>query len=199
MPTSESGYKLRPLNFTFLRPSISYSLMEILPILSQSANEITLKLASEIIWSDINSYNIIYIGSFKTTSILNELLLNNNIEYSIRPSQLTILDKNSTSKSFITELPDQGQRQTDLGSIMKMQGSSGNVIMLLLGFDELGIQGSATKVADPGYIGILKENFPETDIHPPFYFKLVFEIEGYRRTNLKSEIKYFEIISEDKD
>ena len=185
---------LEPLNFTYLRPSISYSLLEILPILSESTNEITLKLASEVIWSDFDSYNVIYIGSFKTTYILNELLKNNNIEYSIRPSRISILDNNNALKTFIAELPDQGQKQKDYGSIIKIKGSSGNVVLFMLGFDELGIQASTMKTADPGFIDVLEEKFTETQIQSPFYFKLVFEIQGYRRTNLDSEIKYFENI-----
>lgn len=196
---SESGAKLKPLNFTYLRPSISYSLVDILPIISQSPNEVILKLASEIIWSDIDHYNIVYIGSYKTTYLLNKLLKNNNIEYNIRPSRISIVDAKNTPKTFVTELPDQGQRQKDYGSIIKIKSSSENVALFFLGFDELGIQASATKMADPAFIELLEVNFPEIEIKYPFYFKYIFEIQGYRRTNLNSEIKFFEIIPENID
>lgn len=191
------GAKLKPLNFTYLRPSLPASLLEILPILYQSGNEIILKLASETTWSDFDNSNVIYIGSYKTTYILNELLINNNIEFKTRPPELIIIDDDDNIyKSFVAEMPDQGQKQTDYGLIMKIKGTSNNAILLLLGFDELGILASAKKVSDPGFVSSLDKDLLEARIEETFYFKLVFEILGFRRTDLKSENRYFEIISE---
>ena len=192
----EIDNKIFPLNFTYLRPSISLSLTEILPIIKSSSNDITVKLASELTWSDIDNHNIIYIGSFKTTYILNEILNSNNIDIQVRPPKLIISSSDQESQStFVADLPDQGQRHLDYGLLVKTKSSADNIIMFVLGFDEVGIMASTKKLTDPDLITVLESDYQNNNIQKPFYFKLVLETQGFRRTEFTSDIKYFEQIN----
>lgn len=192
----EMGKKISPLNFTYLRPSISLSLTEIIPILKSSGNDITVKLASELTWADINNHNVIYIGSFKTTYILDEILNSNNVDIQVRPPKLIISSsKQESQTTFVADLPDQGQRHLDYGLLVKTKASADNIIMFVLGFDEVGIMASTKKLTDPGLITLLENDYQNNKIQKPFYFKIVLETQGFRRTEFTSDIKYFEQIN----
>ncbi|MGE5499263.1 MAG: helix-turn-helix domain-containing protein, partial [Syntrophothermus sp.] len=69
------------LNFTYLRPSASWGLSEVLPVLWHSPNKIFLKLSSQLKWEDFQNHNIVFIGTFKTLYKLGQLLPAFNIKY----------------------------------------------------------------------------------------------------------------------
>ncbi|KAA3661239.1 MAG: hypothetical protein DWQ10_04985 [Calditrichaeota bacterium] len=189
--------ELQLLDFTYMRPSIAWSLSEILPVLQSSKNEITLKLASELLWSDMENHNVIFIGQFKTLYILEELLKSFEIEFETIPPALYILDENMEKKhSFIPELPDQGKYHQDYGVLVKVKGTGDNSILLLLGFDEVGVIGATKKVTSSDFVETLNSDTLRVKPERPFYFRSVFKIQGFRRTDLESELLYFESIKD---
>lgn len=183
------------LNFTFLRPSTTWGLSEVLPILWNSPNKIFLKLASQLKWDDLRSYNVVFIGSFKTLYKLNELLKNLNMRFNPAPAFLSILNSNGdTVKTFNPKDLRGGNYQKDYGIIAKIKGPMGNSILFLLGFDEVGIAEAARTSVDKNFIGKISE-FAKTEIPiNSFYFEIVLEAEGVEQTGFKSDIKYFDFI-----
>ncbi len=95
----------------------------------------------------------------------------------------------------MADLPDQGQRHLDYGLLIKTKASADNIIMFVLGFDEVGIMASTKKLTDPGLITLLENDYQNNKIQKPFYFKIVLETQGFRRTEFTSDIKYFEQIN----
>ncbi|MCA9735453.1 MAG: hypothetical protein H6696_15110 [Deferribacteres bacterium] len=187
--------ELQLLDFTYMRPSIAWSLSEILPIIKTSDNEITLKLASELLWSDMENHNVIFIGQFKTLYILEELLKSFQVEFEAIPPALSILNENMEKKqSFIPELPDQGKYHQDYGVLIKAKGTGNNSILFILGFDEVGVIGATKKVAAGDFVETINSDSLIVTPESPFYFRSVFKIQGFRRTDIESELLYFEPI-----
>ncbi len=87
--------RLHPLVHTYLRPNSLWGIVELMPILSTFETPYTIKMASEVVWEDITSNNIIFLGTFKTMHIIKPMLENVNIEFSIYPFHLYLYDENN--------------------------------------------------------------------------------------------------------
>ena len=193
----EKKNKLFPLEFTYLRPSSSFSLLHILPLFNSSSVKMIPKLASELTWSDIENSNLIYIGPFKNMHILDKLLEKLNLSFNSNPfskghSTLYLNDEDGNVLSeFEATSKSQEESYLDFGVLAKFKGSKDNTIMFILGFDELAIMSAVTTITDTNYEAIKNNDPDKTEIKQPYYFNMIFETEGFRRTNLSYKVRYF--------
>ncbi|MFX0141067.1 MAG: hypothetical protein ACFFDN_45940 [Candidatus Hodarchaeota archaeon] len=182
-------------NFTYLGPSSAESMTYILPVLLQSPNKIYLKLSSELKWEELNRYNVIFVGSFKTLYELKKLFANFPFRYRVIPPQLYLLDgKSDTIKTFKAMQTERASYKKDYGVIVKHLGTENNIIMLLTGFDELGVIESVKRITDPNFISQLKNSHQIEHIQKPFFFFFFIEAEGVDRFSINSKIEYFQIL-----
>jgi len=182
-------------NFTYLGPSSAESMTYILPILLQSPNKIYLKLSSELKWEELNRYNVIFVGSFKTLYELSKLFANFPFKYQVVPPQLFLLDANSdTIKSFKAMQTERASYKKDYGVIVKQLTTEKNVIMLLTGFDELGVIESVKRITDPNFLLHVKNFHAFEHIQKPFFFCSFIAVQGVDRISIDSNIEYFHIL-----
>ncbi len=180
-------------NFTYLAPSAAESMTYILPILWQSNKKIYIKLASELKWEDVTQNNLIFIGSFKTLYILEELLNQMGMEYDISPPKL-ILKAKDRPDSLITYYAMKGSRKNykkDYGVIIKGLGPEQNSIILMMGFDEIGITESVTAMTDINKITQITP-YLESPYKDHVSFQMIIEVEGVERSVFRSEIVHFQ-------
>lgn len=181
--------KFEPLEFTFLRPSATAAIPEIMRILGSSPENVTLKLASQLKWEDFNNHNIIYVGTFKTLYILDTLLSKTNIKYSANPSALTINDSGNKKQTFTLEWRN-GSYQNDYSLVLKLYGSKDNVIMFLMGFSEIGIMHALKAAADINFKTLLEKSKGGGEEKPFRFFEMISLTEGVDQTVFRSELKY---------
>ena len=132
-----------------MRPSATWGLSEVLPLLWNSPNKIFLKLASQFKWEDLQTHNVIFIGSFKTLYVLKKLLPSFNLQYNANPPSMSAInDKGDTIQTFNPRDLIGGNYQKDYGLILKPIGPNNNIIMFLIGFDEVGVIEAAKASAD---------------------------------------------------
>ena len=180
------------LNFTYLRPSATWSYAEVLKILNDSPNKIILKLASQFKWEDFQSHNVVFIGSFKTLYELNKYFPKLNIKYNAYPPLLNILDENGdTLETFDPHDLVGGNYQKDYGVILKQRGPNDNNILFLMGFDEVGIIEASKTSTDPNFVSKIKERYKIEQPDSSWFFELVIETEGIHQTGFESKIKFF--------
>ncbi len=186
--------KYEILNFTYLRPSASLGLLEILRVLGSSMRNVTIKLASQLKWEDLEKHNIIFLGTFKTLHKLDTLITKTNLRFGVEPSSLKIVDnKGETIKSFSVNWIASNY-QGDYSVLLKMRGSENNSILFCLGFSEIGVIDAVNSAVAPSFIPRIKK-FLTTDIpKPPLYFEMVSQCEGIELTPFKSDIKYFTFV-----
>ena len=181
-------------NFTYLAPSSAESMVYILPILLQASNKVLIKLSSELTWEDVKSNNIIFIGTFKTLYELNQLISNFSFQYRITPPQIFLLNNNvDTIKTFTSTRYERTSYKTDIGIIVKHIGPENNIIILLTGFDELGVIESVKTITRPDFIDEIKRSIPDFQISQPLNFELFIEAEGIDRYAFKSDMINFRI------
>lgn len=192
---NEKG-NLIPLEHTYLRPSAIWGFMQLLPILNSTESSFIVKQSSEIDWDDINSYNIIFIGTFKQLYNLNQLLFNIDVDYSIYPNSITIKKSaDQENKVFESNLNRETRKYQDICLLSKFSGPNNNTILIISGFEDGGVILGAKSISDPSFFDKIIEKY-KVEISSPIFFRCVINVEGFRHTDLKSELLYFDLLEE---
>ncbi|HCA80372.1 MAG TPA: hypothetical protein DEP53_11640 [Bacteroidetes bacterium] len=179
-------------NFTFLRPSALHGLTQILPILQESTNGYSTKLASQFTMADFKSNNVIFIGPFKTLFNFQKFLHTLGIEYAIEPSSVTIRNPETDSLQMFS-IGDQrsGSYEKDYSIIAKGSGPEGSIILLLLGFAETGTIEATTAACDSLLFKAVGLKYPLYSFADPHFFTLVIGTEGISQAIFNADVRYF--------
>jgi len=179
-------------DFTFLRPSATWGVVEILPILEHSPNGYSLKLSSQVTFDDLKSNNVVFIGSFKTLYGLQKILHLFDLEYELSPACLRV--KSGPGDSTRTFMPGElrgGNYEKDFAVVAKAPGPNGSINLLLLGFADAGVLDAARTVADAQMLKRIETDYAKEDLRKLPSFTLVLESEGINQAVFKSDIRYF--------
>jgi hypothetical protein len=180
--------------FTFLRPSASWGLAEILPVLEQSPNGYSLKLASEFTVEDLKANNIVFIGSFKSLFAVQKFLHIFDIEYQLSPNEFHV--KNMVNDSMKVYRPGEmkgGKYEKDYAVLSKGVGPNGSNIMLMLGFADTGVLEAARASVDAAMLTKIETELVRKEIINPFYFTMVVKSEGISQAIFNADISHFEL------
>jgi len=181
-----------PSDFTYLRPSASWGLSQVLSVLQHSANGYSLKLASQFTVDELKSNNVVFIGSFKTLYSLETFLHMFGLDYTISPASFKVRTENEdTAQSFSPTDLKGGSYEKDFAVVAKARGPEGSIVLMLLGFADSGIIEASRAATDATMLETIKAR--DTGIAPrdPFFFTLVVETEGLNQSVFKSDIRYF--------
>ena len=179
-------------DFTFLRPSASWGLATILPILEKSPNAFALKLATQFTVDDLKTHNVIFIGSFKTLYSLQKFLHVFGLTFSLFPNRLQI--RGSTPDSVLEFSPAEikgGNYEKDYSVVAKGPGPEGSTIVLLLGFSDSGVLEASRAFLDPRMIADAAQRQTAKPPGDPFHFTMIVETEGLNQSIFKTQIRYF--------
>jgi hypothetical protein len=179
------------LNFTYLRPSSSFGLLEIIKALGSSEDNVSIRLASQLKWEDLEKHNIIFLGTFKTLYKLDTLIGKTNLRFNVEPSSLKIMNsKSDTIQSFNVSWVASNY-QDDYSALLKLPGTGNNTILFCLGFSEIGVMDAVNSAVDPNLISRIQKFTGKDYTKLPSFFELVSRCEGIELTSFSSEIKYF--------
>jgi hypothetical protein len=196
-PHSYNQYE--PLKFTYLRPSSSFGLIDILNVIGTSKQNTSIKLASQLKWEDFEKHNIIFIGTFKTLYKLDTLIAQTDLRYSVEPSSLEIIgDQKDSTKTFKVSWIASNY-QSDYSVLLKISGSKDNTIIFCLGFSEMGVMDAVRSAVDPNFNIRIKNDINKNIPQSSLYFEMISQVEGIELTSFKSQIKYFSFISSSKN
>ncbi len=179
-------------DFTFLRPSASWGLFHILPILRTSPKGVSLKLASQFSNDDFKSNNVIFIGSLKSLFGIRKFLHLFNITYSLQPSRVTVGGfQNDSLVEFSRSNQRGGGYEKDYAIIAKNEGPDGSTVLLLLGIADTGVIEATHAICDPMLLKAVEKKYPLPSRQDPFNFTLVIGSEGMTQTIFNSDIRCF--------
>ena len=174
----------------FLDRYCAWSLPDLLPIFYGYHKKVDLKIASELTWTDFHNYNILFVGSFKTLGIMESLFPNLHIQYKLFPLPNKILIRDSSSSNvdefntFVSKTGPLFQREYSM--IAKIPGPNNNVILLLNGFNYIGVENAVKLVTDPNQLSRCKKDLIKKLNEVPPYFEMVYQVEGFARTTMYS-------------
>jgi hypothetical protein len=179
--------------FTFLRPSSTWGLTQVIPILQKSPRGYSLKLASEITPADFKSNNIVFIGTLKTLYSFQKFFHIFGMQRTATPYESIALrgEKGDSVQTFGVGQQRSTDYVKDYSIIAKGAGPEGSTILMLLGFTENGAIAAPRAATDSSLLKAIAQKFPRQVFADPFYFTLVIATEGISDAVFKSEILYF--------
>jgi hypothetical protein len=178
--------------FTFLRPSASWGLSQILPVFQQSPNNVSLKLASQLTVDDLRTNNIIFLGSFKTLYSLDKILHIFGLRYAFAPNRFEVQGWGGDSaRTFLPMEIKGGNYEKDYAVVTRGIGPEGGIILLLLSFSDSGVIEASRAVTDQVMVNRIVNDLAVKPPTLPFQFTLVLESEGLQQAVFKAAVRYF--------
>lgn len=187
----EDKSRLQETPLTYLGSEVPESLWNLYHVFKFSKTHVKIKIASKLIWDDLQQNNIIFIGHFKTLGMMNHFYDELHYKYKLFPHALFYTESGSDSTKTISL--DSYYRQgfhNDFAIVAKMRGTADNTILLINSFSSFGKIEAVKKLIDP-----LIENELREISHPdkrPVHFELLFRIYGVESTGFETEIMQFD-------
>jgi hypothetical protein len=178
------------------------NLMDLLPVIYQFQNNISLHLSSMMTLDEIQKRNIIYIGEFKNLRVLDKIIYKTPVRYQYRPDERLFImgGRNDTLRTFVRiEAPyeQKDKYNIDYSLIIKVPGFYGENIMFVVGFGYGGRLERTRMLGNRQLRAELIKTINKNFSHVPEYFIAVFEVKSIERTGFTNELKYFQEVSRD--
>lgn len=176
---------IKAIYHTYLDEHIPLCISYILP--SFIANDINydFKLASEVQLNDLNTYNIVYVGSYKSLNLLSNIIGKLNFKYEVHQPNSSITFKDIiTNETFnyqwITNA--ETKARNDYAMVIKVKGPSNNSFMFFLSEHDFGNISTAKYFTNLTEIKQFEEKLTSN------YFEALFEVKGIERTDFSMEL-----------
>ena len=187
---------ISPTEHTFLGKLAPWSLYDLQSVLMPYDRQIELKLSTQLQWGDLNKYNILFVGTFKTLGILKELIKKLHVTYQIDPNYLFYHPENAdTSYSYHATSSIAGKPyETDYAVIAKISGANDNIITLFTSTRDIGCLAAVDFLTKPQFLlPFISENLKSGS--GVKYFEAIFEVQGYERHVTNTELLHFNVLN----
>ncbi|MBD3376062.1 hypothetical protein GF406_13580 [candidate division KSB1 bacterium] len=170
---------LESTDHTFLGKFAVWSLFNLVNYLQPFDKNIELSLASSLRWQDLNNYNIIFIGSFKTYRILTPILNQLNTSYQIHPNTLFYNDTESdTTFAYPSPKNPETGYVKDYTLVTRVPGPNRNTILLFSSTHDIGHIATVRAFTNTDFLNDIGSNI----IMDTPYFESLFLVSGFERT-----------------
>ncbi len=189
--------KISNTNYTHLIKNNAYSLKDIIPVLIGAQKTFDMRVMSRLTSEDLQQYNIIFIGLFKTMGVLEQYFETTPITYTEAPAPiLSITDENGNTKEFI-QTGSANAYHTDYGLVAKFPGPKNNFIFIFSGFQDTGVLQSVKNLTDPEWLQRIENQMLAQYDSLPSCFEILFRAQGIDRTEFDTEIVHLRALSPD--
>lgn len=146
-------------------------------------------LASDFQWHDLQNYNVVYIGSFKSLGLMKNLLRNSNFEYIVYPNELIYHQLNPDSLFHYNSVDSDKDNalESDFAVLTKVPATNKTNIVFFLSTRDIGLIAMTKYFTNPEQIIQFENNYLKSDSSTP-YFETCFKILGLQRTTRSVEL-----------
>lgn len=171
---------------TLLGKYAPFCLIELTNILKSTNKSFEIILASDFQWSNIQNYNIIYIGSFKSLGIMNELLKKSNFEFKVLPNELKFHQLNPDSVFYYYSFDSDIDHayESDYSVVTKIPGTDNSNILFFLSTRDIGLIATVRYFTNEKSLVEFENTYFSNNKMTPF-FEVSFKIQGLQR-NIRS-------------
>ncbi|MBD3374747.1 hypothetical protein GF406_06925 [candidate division KSB1 bacterium] len=182
-----------PANLTYLGKFALWTLFDLEKIFHNMQKTVEIKLASDLEWLDLNKYNVIFIGPFKTQRLLTSILQSLNFTYEIHPNLLVYTDQDTSYSYHAVKVKETGYER-DYTLVAKLPGPNNNIIYMFSSTHDIGHTSTVRSLTNLEKINNLGEPFqiPEN----LRYFVGIFQVQGFERTSFDPTLLHFRPIPE---
>ncbi len=178
---------------TYINKQAPFAMYKILSFLGGDKIDIDMRYSSDLEWEHLEHNNTLFIGSYKTQSILKNIFEKTGINFNIKDSEVKYLHNDSTI-SFQRNMEEFLIKE--FASLIHFSTSDGRIIMALMCNSDLGNIALVKYISQPENLAKLKEytrNFPSMN------FRAIFEVSGRKQTDFQIQLKYIDPINIDTD
>jgi hypothetical protein len=178
------------------------NLIDILHVVYQFQNDVSLHLSSTVSIEEIRGHNIIYVGEFDNLRTLNKIISKTPLQYQYRPNERLFIvgEKGDTLQSFLriqAPYEQKNKYNVDYSTLIKLPGFANENFMFIVGFGYGGRLERTKMLSRSDLRAQFVKNITKIDKTVPEYFIVVFEVKSIERTGLTNELKYFREIPKD--
>jgi len=187
--SSEGTEDLHNLNMSYLPRAAAFALKDILPILSATGKNVTIRMSSDIKGSDLKSQHILYIGSISAMGELRSFAFQES-DFAIGRSYDELIHKATGKVHTSGELDpaNHGDSFYDFGMISSLPMLDGHQMMFISGTRDTGIMHMAHILSDERYLETMTSSL-DTSSQPenPLSFEAFYRVIGYDGLNFDAE------------
>lgn len=185
----EENSMIKPSRIVLFEKNNAFSLRYISHVFYSHHINFTLQSASHLQSQDLLNYNIIYIGSFWFSGLLQQYFTKSPFKYQYRPSAKLIYSPEiSDSTITFSKIGVVNYFHTDYTIIAKLPGPDGNYILLVSSFFSTGATQAIKDLSTQSTLTNIENQMLEKLGHIPMYFEIILEVTGLDRIGFSSKV-----------
>jgi hypothetical protein len=192
-PVEKGMYNHTPL--TYLGMEVPFVASRITKIFNGDENRLKIKLASELVWQDVQRNNIIYVGSEKSLRLMSFFLKQLRFKINLFPHKIFYTPNHKdTVETISLESYYRYGFHDDFPIIAKFLTTDKNIVMLILSFSSFGRVETIKELTSSNFSeALLNKKLIKSKV--PEYFEALFKVRGIERSGFNTDILYFHEIT----
>jgi hypothetical protein len=182
----QTGKYYYNLDLSYIPVSIANAMAHILPLVNVKADQIRVKMMSDLATSDLATNHIIYLGYLSGVGTLLDLMFaDSGLSIGSTYDELINLE---TNEYYIGSSGLSGDESfQDYGLVSTFPAPNGNHFLLVAGMRDEGLINVSQQVSDARVLTSLTEGL---GVDAPPSFEALFEVFGFDNTNFGGELVY---------
>jgi len=194
---SKENFKKLP--FSFFNQAAVWPLPYLVNLLDDFKTEYIIKGTTALNSNDLKAHDIIFLGSYWTLGILEQIIDDLGIGYNIIGKEEFSLKSSNLKESSIvyerTGVP--AFDHIDYCTFIKIPGPNNNIIYLFVSFYATGSVGAVKYLTNEADLNELSDKFKSQFSQIPDYYLIVFKSNGYNREVLSTELLHIKEIKKE--
>ncbi|MBU2493143.1 MAG: helix-turn-helix domain-containing protein [Bacteroidetes bacterium] len=192
-PEAKAKYIQTPL--TYLGMEVPYIVEKLTKVFRGDENRLKIKLASDLVWQDVQKNNIIFVGSEKTLRNMRFFLDKLRYKVNLFPHKIFYSPEHTdTVETYSLESYYRYGFHDDFPIVAKFPTTDKTTVMLMISFSSFGKIEMLKELTSSSFIDKLtNDNFIEKNMPP--YFEILFKVHGVERTGFNTDILHFHEIT----
>ncbi len=180
--------KINKTFHTYFEEHIPYCLSYLLPLFIKNDRPYELKMASEVQMQDLQKYNFIFIGPYKSLGIFKTVTRSFDFTYEQKKSAvLTYAPQDGSEKvSYSWTTNPETMARNDYALVAKVSGHNNNSFLFFLSQHDFGNMATVKYFVNPANLQKFEKSLSND------YFQALFEVKGIMRTDFELKLLHLE-------
>lgn len=194
--SQKDSLKREKTPYQYFPKMVVWPMGRIIKILPPSC-KINFKASSLFTSSDMLKDDIIFIGSYRSLYLFEEIIKDLSIDYQNTPDYTNLTITNKDTSIYLSFEGEPGIKHTDFCFLRKLPGPSNNTIIMIFSGFYVGLAGVTEIITDNKKLKKLEDQIIEELGYLPQYYNILFKSFGHSRTAFKTEVIHIEAFDPD--
>jgi len=176
------------INHSLFGKFAPYCINDLSNFFASNNKKVEIIMASDFQWHDINDKNIIYVGSFKSLGVLNNLLNNSNFRFNVFPNELEFRSVKTDSVFHYHSFDSNANNalESDYAVVTKFPLTNETNILFFISTRDIGLTSMVNYFTNEESLGRFENEYLKSFKNP--FFESCFKIMGLQRTAKSIEL-----------